>query len=67
MKTPTRIAMIAALAAAFLASGGKNRGATNGPVPDTALAAEVGTTAADPVAHVELAGNFPGPALGVNR
>jgi hypothetical protein len=67
MKTPTRIAMIAALAAAFLAIGGKDRGPINGAVPDTARAAEVRPTSANPVANVQLVGNFPGSGLGVNR
>jgi hypothetical protein len=67
MKTPTRIAMIAALAAAFLAAGGKDRGPSNGPNPDTARSAAVSTTAAGPVANVQLASSFPGAALSVNR
>ena len=67
MKTPTRIAMIAALAAAFLAAGGKDRGPANGPVPDAARAAEVRTTAAGPVANVQLSSSFHGAALSVNR
>ena len=67
MKTPTRIAMIAALAAAFLAAGGKDRGPTNVAVSDATPSAAVSTTAANPVANVQLVGNFPGSALGVNR
>ena len=67
MKTPTRIAMVAALAAAFLAAGGKDGGPTNGPAPDTVRAAEVSTTAAGPVSHTQLARNFASPTLGMNR
>jgi hypothetical protein len=73
MKTPTRIAMVAALAAAFLAAGGKDRsGATTGPgaagMPANVPAAEVTTTAAvGPAAHAYLAGNLPGWVLSLDR
>ena len=67
MKTPTRIAMIAALAAAFLAAGGKDRGPTKVAVPDSPRAAGVSTTSANPVATVQLASSIPGAALSVNH
>ena len=67
MKTPTRIAMVAALAAAFLAAGGKDRGPSNGPAPDTVRAAEVRTTAAGSVSHTQLASDFSSLTLGMNR
>ena len=69
MKTPTRIAMIAALAAAFLAAGGRDPGsATNGPAKDHSLAAEVhASIAPDPILHAQLASNLPGRALSVER
>jgi hypothetical protein len=68
MKTPTRIAMIAALAAAFLAAGGKDRGATNGPAANNVPAAEVSPpVVVGGVSHAQLASNFPSSVLSVNR
>jgi hypothetical protein len=67
-KTPTRIAMIAALAAAFLAAGGKDRGTTNGRTASSVPAAEVGAHAtAGGVSQSQLASSFPSAALRVNR
>ena len=69
MKTPTRIAMIAALAAAFLAAGGKDRGPANGPGAQGVPAAAVSAAPAGgaPVSHTQLASNLSGPVLLVNR